>query len=491
MASGHIAMATYDDGIPEDWYPGYFLDPRNAWKWMPSAIPGWLPSAMVRTPPAPQQSWSEPSPKPSYALFGDELKGARPKTLEEQLAELPTLLPDVSKPAPPKPNAGLFWGGLEPTPSQPEPWPDAPASAQKSPPPLFPRWPDYVMTTAGVPAKVAGWPWDVPGDVPADVPAMPVQWPRPPAAQPQPIQSAPPVPYTESREYWGAGPAPKVEPLWGPYLAPVPPAPDWNDVPTKLATSEADIFAQPSPLSWGTSRSPTEGAPAIDEAAAAEEARRKGAMRTGQWRRRGTQEYERPVREVETPAPQPRKVWTAEELRPQYAEQAEEVAAILNRRPDDLVHRATVLPLGETRDGRVVLAVPDILARPLHTLFSPIPEYGSDREAMVEHVLPLAELAMGAGMPFAKRGAVGVAGGKLFSPAETRGLAELFGKRPEGAQALLDRLAQGPVSLPADVTRQTLEKYAQVAQNAIDLGKDKIGTQALRLEAIRRLLNQR
>jgi hypothetical protein len=23
-------------------------------------------------------------------------------------------------------------------------------------PPLFPRWPDYVMTTVGVPAKVAG-----------------------------------------------------------------------------------------------------------------------------------------------------------------------------------------------------------------------------------------------------------------------------------------------------------------------------------------------
>ena len=23
-------MATYDDGVPEDWYPGYFLDPRPA-----------------------------------------------------------------------------------------------------------------------------------------------------------------------------------------------------------------------------------------------------------------------------------------------------------------------------------------------------------------------------------------------------------------------------------------------------------------------------
>jgi hypothetical protein len=286
-------MATDDDGIPEDWYPGYFLDPRNAWKWMPSAIPGWLPSAMVRTPPGPPQSWSEPSSKPSYALFGDELKGARPKTLEERLAELPTLLPDVSKLAPPKPNAGLFWGGLEPTPSQPEPWPDAPVSAPKSPPPLLPRWPDYVMTTAGVPAKIAGWPWDVPGDVPA----MPVQWPRPPAAQPQPTQSAPPVPYTESREYWGAGPAPKVEPLWTPYLSPVLPASNWNDVLTKPTASEADIFAQPpSPLSWGASTAPeTEEASAIDEAAAVEDARRQWAKRIGQWGRRGTQEYQAPA----------------------------------------------------------------------------------------------------------------------------------------------------------------------------------------------------
>ena len=55
-------MANYDDGVPEDWYPGYFLDPRNAWKWMPAQIPGWLPSAMVRTPPAiAPERWPEPS----------------------------------------------------------------------------------------------------------------------------------------------------------------------------------------------------------------------------------------------------------------------------------------------------------------------------------------------------------------------------------------------------------------------------------------------
>jgi hypothetical protein len=46
------------------------------------------------------------------------------------------------------------------------------------------------------------------------------------------------------------------------------------------------------------------------------------------------------------------------------------------------------------------------------------------------------------------------------------------------------------VSRLAKVSRETLEKYAQVAQDAIDQGIDKIGSRALRLEAIRRLLSQ-
>lgn len=54
-------MANDDVRIPDDWYPGYFLDPRNAWKWMPAAFPGWVPSAFVRTPPAiSPQRWLEP-----------------------------------------------------------------------------------------------------------------------------------------------------------------------------------------------------------------------------------------------------------------------------------------------------------------------------------------------------------------------------------------------------------------------------------------------
>src|SRR5262245_51237103 len=95
--SGHFSMANYDDGVPDDWYPGFFLDPRNAWKWMPSAIPGWLPPAMVRTPPA---IWPEQSPTPSDASTPGMLDGlaelARPKSFEERLAEARkfSLIPD-------------------------------------------------------------------------------------------------------------------------------------------------------------------------------------------------------------------------------------------------------------------------------------------------------------------------------------------------------------------------------------------------------------
>src|SRR5262249_11355918 len=156
-----------------------------------------------------------------------------------------------------------------PTESWPAPW-------AKSLPPLFPRWPDYVMTTAGVPARVAGL--DDAGDVPAP-PALPVQWPAASAAQPQAMRSAPALAYTESSNYWGAGPKPSADPLI-PYLAPVPLAPDWNDVPTRPTTSEADIFSQAqSPLSWNPPTDATDER-AIDEAAAAQDARNAAATQT-------------------------------------------------------------------------------------------------------------------------------------------------------------------------------------------------------------------
>jgi len=98
------------------WYPGYDLDPKNWPEWMPEAMDPWPPP--------------------------------RSKSIEEQRAELPTLLPDVSKSPWPNPNADLLWSGLVPAPPQPEPLPNSPlpANAAKSLPPLFPRWPDYVMT---------------------------------------------------------------------------------------------------------------------------------------------------------------------------------------------------------------------------------------------------------------------------------------------------------------------------------------------------------
>src|SRR5262245_744827 len=85
-------MANDDDSVPEDWYPGYFLDPRNAWKWMPAQFPGWLPSAMVRTPPVIMpEHWPEPSGWSAPGLLDGLAEPARPKSIEGQLAELRSL----------------------------------------------------------------------------------------------------------------------------------------------------------------------------------------------------------------------------------------------------------------------------------------------------------------------------------------------------------------------------------------------------------------
>ncbi len=79
--------------------------------------------------------------------------------------------------------------------------------------------------------------------------------------------------------------------------------------------------------------------------------------------------------------------------------------------------------------------------------------------------------------------------GAILSKAEVRGLTQLFGKSTEGAQALLSQLRAGQaVPLPPGVTPQTLEAYGVLAQRAITLGKDTLGVQALRLEAINLLL---
>ncbi len=80
--------------------------------------------------------------------------------------------------------------------------------------------------------------------------------------------------------------------------------------------------------------------------------------------------------------------------------------------------------------------------------------------------------------------------GVSFSPQEVQGLKELFGQSTAGAQNLLGQLSQGPVTIPEGVTTQTLQNYATVAQDAIDSGIDKIGVQALRLQAINQILGK-
>jgi hypothetical protein len=82
--------------------------------------------------------------------------------------------------------------------------------------------------------------------------------------------------------------------------------------------------------------------------------------------------------------------------------------------------------------------------------------------------------------------------GAALSKEEAAGLRDLFGKSINGAQELLGRLRAGEsVPLPSGVTQQTLEKYRTIAENAIQTGKDTLGVQAARQEAIDALLKGR
>lgn len=66
---------------------------------------------------------------------------------------------------------------------------------------------------------------------------------------------------------------------------------------------------------------------------------------------------------------------------------------------------------------------------------------------------------------------------------------DFFGGGLEGAEAAFQNLAKGG-SLPQGLTQETLETYRKIAQNAIDGGIDKIGTQAARLKAIEEALKK-
>jgi RHS repeat-associated protein len=79
----------------------------------------------------------------------------------------------------------------------------------------------------------------------------------------------------------------------------------------------------------------------------------------------------------------------------------------------------------------------------------------------------------------------------MFLPGEVQGLRQLFGRRLEGVTKLLERLRAGErVPLPEGVTPETLKKYADVAERAIQQGKDASGVQQGRQEAIDLLLKQ-
>jgi len=186
------------------WYPGYYLDPQHWREWLPEVFPHWLPAAMVRTPPQiPPEPKPEPSSKPSYGLLDDLPERLRPKSFAERLAEITRagLLP-VPAPSAPQPNSAL-WGGLLPLLPQPTQWPDVVASlpasvSAQSLPPVLSRWPNSVMTTAGVPAKIAGWSWDLLDNVPVS----PVQWPNAPRSLP----STAPMPPAGTRSASAATP---------------------------------------------------------------------------------------------------------------------------------------------------------------------------------------------------------------------------------------------------------------------------------------------
>lgn len=242
-----------------NWYPGYYLDPRHWPDWMPQAFPHWLPASLVRTPPAiSPQPWPEPPSKPSYGLLDGLMERLRPKSFEEQLAALPTLLPDISAESKTRQANADLWGGLLPInlPSRSAPWPHAstslppsapeswsllpgatPPPMAKSSPPLFPRWPDVVPTTSGLLARIAGW-FDAPSDGSSDAAALAVQWPEPSAAQFPAMPPAPPLPVWLSDTLRYLPPSPKYDERG------LPIAPPWVDASASLSPNAPESWTR-------------------------------------------------------------------------------------------------------------------------------------------------------------------------------------------------------------------------------------------------------
>jgi hypothetical protein len=94
-------------------------------------------------------------------------------------------------------------------------------------------------------------------DLPTPIPFAPRRFPSTPTIPPPQtfkFPPSPPVPYLDSAKYWGAAPTPSEpeSPAHALYLSPVPQAPRWDQVPTNLTNSLAQIFQErATPGAWG------------------------------------------------------------------------------------------------------------------------------------------------------------------------------------------------------------------------------------------------
>ena len=77
--------------------------------------------------------------------------------------------------------------------------------------------------------------------------------------------------------------------------------------------------------------------------------------------------------------------------------------------------------------------------------------------------------------------------GGRFTPEENEGLRKLFGNGLKGAK---DTLGRGTIKTPKGVTSDTLERYREIAEDAIARGRDKTGVQKKRIEIIDKLSSQ-
>jgi hypothetical protein len=83
---------------------------------------------------------------------------------------------------------------------------------------------------------------------------------------------------------------------------------------------------------------------------------------------------------------------------------------------------------------------------------------------------------------------VAAAAGPAFSKLEVQQLRDFFGGSGAALQGALDRAKN--FKIPDGLSVETLRKYGDVAQRAIDAGKDKTGVQAERLKLVNRAIEE-